>query len=205
MKRSVNHKVTNNFVLEHIKANVNIYLIISIIFVLGIIIGVLLFNNLPKSELDNSNAFISNSISLIKEHATISKLEALKNSMINNIFIVFVIWIFGISLLGKHLLRLFIIVLGICFGLTLSSITYCFSFTQAILFIISTMLLQNIIKIPALAFLCSQGSKIDKELKLYHNTIAIIAKYSIICLIVLTILLICSFIEIYVSEFFLLN
>ena len=189
-----------NLILNHISANIHSYIVIITIFIIGICIGVTIVNNLPEEQVENTRKYISTSIDVLKNEGENSHNKILKESLIKNIFIVITIWLVGLTLFGNFLLYIIILILGISFGYMVSLITTTFTLIQGILFFSSTMLLQNIISIPAIFFMTVQGLKFRRELIQNNSNIKYITvKYSFYCMVVTILLFLSSIIEAYVS------
>jgi len=206
MKRSYrNYHAQNNrnIIYKHIKLNLDKYIIVLTIFIIGICIGVSIINNLPDSQSKSIGEYIRNSIDSLKKGNKIQSSDIFKQSITKNVVIVLIIWLLGLTVFGNLLLYVIVLVLGISFGYTISSLMLCFTFIQGVLFFVSSMLLQNIITIPAIIFLIVQGLKIHIELvKEQCNIKHLMVKYSIYSLTTLLILFIATIIETYVSTNF---
>lgn len=188
-------------VIHHISENINIYFKVLIIFTIGICIGIAVVNQLPETGLQNINEYITNSINTLKNNNEISKGQMLKSSLFKNVVIVLIIWFFGLTLVGSFILYFITLIIGITFGYTLAAIMTSFTFMQGILFLFTSMLLQNIINIPSIIFLIVQGIKSHKDLISKQNTSIkyIIAKHSAYSILVMILLVLASLIEVYVS------
>lgn len=202
-KQARNRYKTNarNIILQHIKSNITIYFTVLIIFIIGICVGVTIINSLQNTQTQNIDEYLNSSISLVRNGTRFSKTQMLKHSIVKNIIIIIVIWIFGLTFLGKFLLYVITLILGITFGYTISAIMTIFSFGQGILFFLGTMLLQNIISIPAIIFLIVQGIKCHNEFadKRTNNLKYMVVKYSSYSILVILILIVSSIVEVYVS------
>lgn len=195
----INHR---NIIVEHIKANINIYFIILILFIVGMTIGVFIVNNLSESQSQNINKYVVKSIDSIKAGNKLPEQHYLKNSLKRNAFIVFFIWILGLTFFGKYLLYLVILLFGITLGYTTSSIMLNFNFGQSMLVFLSTMLLQNTIAIPTMFFLCVQGIKCHNNFsknQSNYNIKYILIKFTIYSILSTLLLFISSLIETYIS------
>ena len=191
-----------NIPVEHIKANIDIYFLLIILFFIGMILGVIIVNNLPKSESQNIDEYVHNSFNSIKEGNKLQDMQTLKYSLEKNTIIVLIIWIFGLSFFGKYILYFAIFLLGITFGYTTSSIFLGFNIGQSMLIFLSTMFLQNIIIIPTFLFLCEQGIKCHKDFSKNTSSFSLkhmLVKFTSYCLLSLLLLFASSFIEVYVS------
>lgn len=190
---------SRNLILKHISLNINRYIAILTIFIIGICIGVTVVNSLPDAQADKISEYINTSIDNLKNDSKISQSNILKQSLAKNIVIIAVIWLFGLSFFGNFLLYVVALVLGITFGYTISSLMLAFSFIQGILFFSSSMLLQNIISIPAIIFLIEQGLKLRTEIASNNNIKRVTIKYTVYCVIIMILLLLASIIEAYIS------
>lgn len=204
MQKRVKHRYNSGIkqlIINHISENINIYFRILIIFIIGICIGIAVVNQLSETGLQDINEYIESSINSLKNGNEVSKFQILKTSLFKNIVIVFIIWFFGLTLLGSFILYFVTLIIGITFGYTLAAIMTSFTLIQGMLFFLSAMLLQNIINIPSIIFLITQGIKLHKELTVKQNTSLkyILAKYSAYSILVMILLIIASLIEVYIS------
>lgn len=187
--------------INHISENINIYIKILIIFIIGICIGISVVNQLPEAEKQAINDYICNSINSLKSGTEISKIHILKSSLFKNIVIILIIWFFGLSIFGNIILYLITLIIGITFGYTLSSIMTCFTLIQGILFFFTAMLAQNIINIPSIIFLIVQGIKTHQSFFSAQKISSkyIITKYSAYSIVIMILLVFASFLEVYIS------
>lgn len=205
MQKKVKHRYNSGIkqvVINHISENINIYFRVLIIFIIGICIGIAIVNQLPETGLQDINEYIETSINALKNDGNeISKFQILKSSLFKNIVVVFAIWFLGLTLLGSFILYFITLIIGITFGYTLAAIMTSFTFIQGVLFFLTAMLLQNVINIPSIIFLITQGIKLHKEFAIKQNTSLkyILAKYSAYSILVMILLIIASLIEVYVS------
>jgi len=204
MQKRVKHRYNSGIkqkIINHISENINIYFRVLLIFIIGICIGIAIVNQLPETGLQDINEYIETSINVLKSRSEISKIQILKSSLFKNIIVVFIIWFFGLTLIGSFVLYFITLSIGITFGYTLAAIMTSFTFIQGVLFFLTAMLLQNVINIPSIIFLITQGIKSYKELAIKQNTSLkyILAKYSAYSFLVMILLIIASLIEVYVS------
>ena len=195
----------SNIIVDYIKKDFNLYLFSFILFIIGICIGIFLVNSLSDIQSENIHAYISSSILRLKDNTEISNFEILKKSISKNLVIVLIIWILGLTFFGKFLLYIILLILGINFGYTISSIMNSLQFVQGVLFLFTSTFLQNIIFIPSIVFLCVQGIKIHNELSVSNNVKQLTTRFTAFCIIVTFFLLISSIIETYISYAFLIK
>ena len=74
-------------ILNHIYENAKAYLIIIILFIIGIVAGVIFINNVNESQASEIQSYINGFIDSLKQDYHIDKAELLKKSLWNNCFI----------------------------------------------------------------------------------------------------------------------
>ena len=124
-RRYVKKKNTSKFkeiILSHIEKNIREYFIITIIFLIGIIIGVIFINNISENQHLEITSYISNFINNLKDNKTIDEFAVLKNSIQKNCVLAFVLWFMGSTVIGISVVYLIICFRGFCLGYTISSI-----------------------------------------------------------------------------------
>lgn len=190
---------SSNIIVNHIKENFSLYFFCVIIFITGIIIGVILVNSRDENQEKNTSQYISESIAIIKDNNNISKLEIFKQSLKRNMLTIIIIWILGLTFLGKYILYLVLLLLGTTFGYTFSSVLSTLPLVKGLLFAISSMFLQSIISIPAIIFLIVQGVKSFNIFNINHSTNKIAVRFTAYCVVVAILLIASSFIESFIS------
>lgn len=191
-----------NIIKEHIRKNIKEYLIVSIIFLIGIIIGVVCINNIDteqKTEIQNYLGTFTNSLNGEYE---IDSIQLLKTSIINNVILALAIWFIGSTVVGIPIVFIIIGIRGFSLGYTISSIMITYPFWKGIGFVLCTLLLQNIIFIPCILALAVSGIKLYKSImkdKRKENIKVEILRHTIFSACIAVILLLSSFIEVYGS------
>lgn len=109
-------------ILSHLENNVREYLIITIIFLIGIILGVIFINNVSEDQHGEITNYILTFINGLKENKTIDDLAVLKNSIQKNCVLAFVLWFMGSTVIGISVAYLIVCFRGFCLGYTISSI-----------------------------------------------------------------------------------
>ena len=201
------NKITNyiskdNIIVRHIKNNLREYIIISIIFLIGVIIGVIFINNLKENQQDIINVYLNSFIESIKNENQIDNVELLKTSIISNIKLCLYLCIAGLTVIGIPILYIIICYRGFCLGYTISATIASLGVKNGSLFIISTIFLQNLIIIPCIFFLTISGMKLYKTIvkeKKKENIKLEIIRHAIFSVIILVFLIIASFVETYIS------
>ena len=197
-----NSKITT-LIINHIRDNLKLYIIISLFLLIGIVLGVIFVNNMTETQNQEVRTYITKFTNSLKNGSTINNIELLKNSIINNLILVFLMWLVGSTVIGVPIVIGIVVIRGFCFGYTISSILTTFSVGKGILFFTTTMLLQNIIFLPCLVALAVSGLKLYKSImkdKRKENIKIEIFRHTIFCLIILAVLVVTSFIEAYISN-----
>jgi len=185
---------------ENVLNNAKSYFIVAIIFVVGIFLGVMFINHLEdKSEIEN---YINTYVDETKLIENGNYFQELKNDIKENIILVFLLWFAGTTIIGITIVFGVILFRGFCLGYTIASCVYVLGRIKAISFIGITVLLQNIIFIPALMILGVSSIKLYKSIikeRRKENIKPAIAKHTILSLIILVALMISSIIKIGIS------
>lgn len=203
MKRTPRQKsMLKNMILGYINENIKIYAIVTLMFLIGWVIGIIFVNNSQEVQQEQINGYINTFIQGIKSDAEISKPEILKNSILSNLGITLVLWFLGSTVIGMPLIYIVILYKGYSIGCTISAIVASLGTGKGIVFILSTMLLQSIIYIPCLLSLAVSGIKLYKQIMEDRRTENIkiqILRHSIFCVFIFLMLVIAALIETYIS------
>lgn len=201
-KRRKNKIAILQLIAEYIKENAKAYLILLLIFFIGLIIGVLAINNSNDNQSIQISDYINNFINSIKDNNKISTRDLFISSAFNNTCIAVILCLLGSTVIGIPLIYLVIGYKGYCIGYTISSVIATIGIEKGILFIASTMFLQNIIYIPAIITLAVSGIKLYKLImkdRRKENIKVQVLKHMLFSLVILIVLLISSLVETYVS------
>lgn len=203
MKRTPRQKsMLKNMILGYINENIKIYAIVTLMFLIGWVIGIMFVNNSQEVQQEQINGYINTFIQGIKSDAEISKPEILKNSILSNLGITVLLWFLGSTVIGMPLIYIVILYKGYSIGCTISAIVASLGTGKGIVFILSTMLLQSIIYIPCLLSLAVSGVKLYKQIMEDRRTENIkiqILRHSIFCVFIFLMLVIAALIETYIS------
>mgnify|MGYP006069817063 FL=1 len=188
---------------ENIAKNIKIYTILVIIFILGLIIGIIVVNNAQDAQKAEINDYINTFINDLKNGAKIDYFKLLKTSFENNFFTVLILWFMSSTVIGIPIVYGEIGYKGFCLGYTISSVVATLGTGKGILSVITSMLLHNIIFIPCLLLLAVSGINLYKSIirdRRKENIKIEIIRHTIFSLIILAVLLIASLIETYISS-----
>ncbi|MBR6504493.1 MAG: stage II sporulation protein M [Clostridia bacterium] len=192
-----------NIIFEHIRNNIKEYFTITIVFIIGIILGVILINNLSLKEQEEISLYINNFINDVKENKTINTINLFKKTVINNITLALLIWFVSSTVIGIPIVYGIILFRGFCLGYTISSIVATVGTIKGILFSLFGALFQNILFVPAIFMLAVSGIKLYKSImkdKRKENIKLEIIKFTLITIFIITILITSALIETYLSS-----
>ena len=186
--------------------NAKSYFIVVIIFVVGIFFGVMFVNQTEdKREIEK---YINTYVDETKILQNGDYFSELQKDVKNNIGLVLLLWFAGTTIIGIPIVLGVILFRGFCLGYTIASCVFVFGRMKALIFIAITILLQNIIFIPALMILGVSSIKLYKSIikdRRKENIKVSIVKHSIISLVILVALIISSIIKIEISYRLIVN
>jgi len=197
------NKKYGGIIASHVQNNIREYTICSIIFLIGILLGIVFVNNLNEVQTFEIDTYIKDSISNIKKTEEINDFAMLKESIGNNIILVVLLWLMGSTVIGLLLVYLIVCFKGFCFGYTVSSIIYVLGAGKGIIFFILTMFFKNIIAIPCTIALAVSGMKLYKSImqdRRKENIKLEVVRHTVFSIFILILLIVSSFIEVYVSQ-----
>ena len=206
MKRREN--VYKEIIINNILKNKRKYILLLLIFIIGIVLGVFFINNSDENQKKEINEYIMNFVTTLKENNSIDKKELVKASLKGNIVMGIALWFIGSTVIGLPLIYFFVLYKGLCIGYTMSSAILTLSTGKGILFCISSILLHNIIMIPAILMIAASGTNLCQAIiknRTKENIKLEIIKHSIISFIGIIFFMLSSLVEVYIStNFFML-
>ena len=192
-----------NLILNNIYSNLQYYIIVMIILIIGIACGVIFINNINEEQKAEISKYISDFISSLKNNYEINKAELLKNSLIENFKLTLGMWFIGSTVVGLPIVLGIVLYRGFCIGYTVSSAIAILGTQKGIIFALSSILLQNIIIIPVLLLLAVSGIKLYKSImkdKRKENIKLEIIRHTVVSIIGLIFLVLATIIEVYISS-----
>ena len=192
-----------SLIKTHITNNSKEYTIIALLFVIGIFLGVLFINNIQEEQYNNVSNYINSFIEKLKSIEQIDNFNLLKSSILSNCILAIVIWFFGTTVIGIPVVFGIIIYRGFCLGYTISACISVLGTSKGLSFVLSNMLLQNIIFIPAILAIAVSGFKLYKSIikdKRRENIKVEVIRHTVFSGLMAIILVISSIIEVFVSD-----
>ena len=195
LKRITNWKTT---IINFLKNNSKEYLLVIIIFIIGMFIGVMLVNNTSVENQQIIENYILNFIEKFKSIANLDKLNLLTTSIIDNIILAIALWIAGTTIIGMPIVFGIILFRGFCFGYTVAAVTFTLGLGKGIFFCILNLFLQNIFFILAILTIGVSSIKLYKSIiadRRKENIKIEIVRHTVISLLMLVVLIFSSFVE----------
>jgi len=208
MKRLINRKRKKDksqigiIIYNHIIKNKKNYMIATILFFIGLIVGIMFINNMKEGQFIQIENYIESLINNIKNTEKIDYIVLLKESIIANFILVIIILIASSTIIGIPIVYITVIIKGFSLGYTISSILAILGCGKGMLFVLSTMLLHNIIFIPILLAISVSGMKLYKSItqnRERENIKIEFLRHLIFCTIMLVFLVLESLVEVYIS------
>lgn len=187
---------------EHVINNSKEYIIVALIFIIGLFIGVLFVNNIQEAQRAEITSYLNNFISKFKENSNIDNMELLKEAIGQNFLIAVVIWFFGTTVIGIPVVFGIILYRGFCLGYTIAVCVSILGISKGLPFVLSSLLLQNILFIPAILALAVSGFKLYKSIvknQKKENVKLEILRHTVFSLIMLIVLAISALAEVFLS------
>ena len=195
-----------NVIKEDIKNNVKPYFIVLVIFAVGVFLGVMFINQMQeKSKIEQ---YINTYIDETKGLKDGDYLSELQNDIFSNVGLVLALWFAGTTIIGIPIVLGIILVRGFCLGYTIASCVFVLGRIKGIIFILITILLQNIIFIPAIMILGVSSIKLYKSIikdRRKENIKLSILKHSIVSTGIMFALILSSIIKIEISYRLIVN
>ena len=201
MKKIGNLKICQ-LIKEHISNNAKEYLIVALMFIIGIFAGVFFVNNIQEEQKTEITQYLNNFIQQFKNTQNLDTINLLKTSITQNVVLAILIWFFGTTVIGIPVVFGIVIYRGFCLGYTVSVTITVLGLSKGLTFSLVSMLLQNIIIVPAILALAVSGFKLYKSIvkdKRKENIKLEILRHTIFSLLMLAVLVISSVIEVFIS------
>ena len=193
-------------VKEDVVNNLKSYVIVIVIFLVGLFLGVMFINQTEIKE--DISKYINTYIDETKTLENGDYLPELKNDIKSNIILVFALWFAGTTIIGIPIVLGIILFRGFCLGYTIAACVFVLGKIKGLLFIFITIFLQNILFIPSIMILGVSSIKLYKSIikdRRKENIKLSILKHSMMSLIIAMVLIVSSTIKIEISYRLIVN
>jgi stage II sporulation protein M len=117
---------TKETLITYLDNNKKEYLIVLLLFIIGLIFGIIFVNNASTTQVEEITNYLNNFINALKNNAQIDTGTLLKNGLISNLLFVLALWFVGSTVVGIPIVYGIVVYRGFCLGYTLSSIVATF-------------------------------------------------------------------------------
>lgn len=183
-----------NYILDNSKK----YILVTLIFIIGIFAGVIIINNSSQDTNTQIANYIAEFIDNFKVTDNINSGDLMFLSIKRNIVLALFLWFAGTTVIGIPVVFLLIFYRGLSLGYTISALTCTLGTGKGILFSIIALCLQNILFIPAILTIGVSSIKLYKSIlkdRRRENVKVEVIKHTIISCMMLGVLILSSFIE----------
>ncbi len=187
---------------QHILNNKKEYIIVTLLFIIGIFLGVFFVNNLQETQRIEIQEYLDNFIEKMKSIENLDSINLLKTSITQNIILTLLIWFFGTTVIGIPIVFGIVIYRGFCFGYTVSVCVTIMGMSKGLIFVLINLLLPSLLLIPAILAIAVSGFKLYKSIvkdNRKENIKLEIVRHTIFSLIMLIVMIVASLVEICIS------
>lgn len=107
--------------ISYLRNNIKEYSIVMIIFLIGLVFGVIFVNNAGQSQISEIMSYINEFVGNLKNDIEIDKVQLLKDTLISNFLLALELWFVGSTVIGIPIVYGMIAYRGFCLGYTISS------------------------------------------------------------------------------------
>lgn len=159
-----------------------------------------MINNTNETEILELNSYINSICENLEVAENINMLQCLFKSLKQNVSFVLVMWFLGCTVIGNIFVYFGILYKGFSLGYTISAIIATLGSKSGTIFVFASLLIQNIIFLPAIFVLAESGIKL--YIRISQNLINVkqeLLRHTMIMLLVLILVVISSVVEVYLS------
>ena len=190
-----------DIILKHILNNKKEYIIVTLLFIIGIFVGVFFVNNLDENSRSSVQEYLNNFVEKFKEIEKLDNISLLKTSIIQNIIFAVTLWFFGTTVIGIPIVFGIIIYRGFCFGYTISVCVSIMGISKGLIFTLVNLLLPSLIIIPAILAIGVSGFKLYKSIvkdRAKENIKLEIIRHTVFSGIMLLVMILSSLVEVFI-------
>lgn len=185
-------------ILNYITENFNKYILVTVIFLIGIFTGVIVINNSSEVTVFKTADYVTNFIQTLKNTEKINFSELLLSSVKRNFGLTVILWFAGTTVIGIPVVFIILFMKGLSLGYTISAFTSILGTVKGIMFLILSLFFQNVLFIPAILTIGVSSIKLYKSIlkdRRKENIKIEIIRHSMLSLIMFGVLILASFIE----------
>lgn len=194
MKKKNWKDAIKNYVVNNYKE----YLLVAILFIIGLFIGVFIINNSSESDSKEISKYFNDFITNFNELDSINKSDLIRESIQRNLIMALILWGAGTTVIGIPIVLISILLRGLSLGYTIATITVSLGKFKGVLFCLASIFLQNILLIPAILTIGVSSIKLYKSIikdKRKENIKIEIIRHTIISILMIITLCVSSILE----------
>ena len=100
MNKKIRMSNWKKVIIEYMKNNSKEYILVMLIFIIGILLGVMVINNTSTENSNNIITYISNFIDRFKTTENIDTYGLLAESIKSNVILAIIVWFAGTTIIG---------------------------------------------------------------------------------------------------------
>lgn len=98
MKKNKRLNVTN-IIYQHVINNSKEYIIVTLIFIIGIFLGVMFINNTQENQMAEITSYLNNFIEKLQNTENLENIKMLQTSILENVTLGIALWFFGTTVI----------------------------------------------------------------------------------------------------------
>jgi len=98
MKKNKRLKI-KDIIYKHIANNSKEYILVSLVFIVGIFLGVMFINNIQEAQMTEITTYINEFIEKLKNIEQLDNTTMLRTTIIENIILAIILWFFGTTVI----------------------------------------------------------------------------------------------------------
>lgn len=185
---------------NYLLSNKKNFFIILIVFFIGMLLGIFLINHTNESGILEINSYVNSIRENLQSANNVNMVQCLIKSIKQNVIFVLIMWFLGCTVIGSVFVYFCILYKGFSLGYTISAIIATLGGKSGSIFVFASLLIQNIIYIPAIFLLAESGIKL--YIRITKNLVNVkqeLLRHTVIMLISMALVVISSIVEVYLS------
>lgn len=159
-------------------------------------------NSTQDTQISEITSYFNTFIDKLKNTEKIDNMLLFRTTLKENIMLALTLWFFGTTVIGIPIVFGIVLYRGFCLGYTISAIITILGLPKGIAFVLLSLVLQDIILIPAIIAIAVSGFKLYKSIvknRDRENIKMEILRHTIFSLIMLVLLCIAALVETFIS------
>ena len=149
---------------NYFESNKRTFMVLLVFFFIGIAIGIFFINNANEKQTQEIISYVNSLKNNLKSANNINKIVLFKKSLKQNAYFILLIWFLGCTIFGSFFIYVAIMYKGFSIGYTISAIIATLGVKNGIIFVLLSLIMQNLIFIPILFIISESGIKLYRNL-----------------------------------------